>query len=70
MDATDLLNHVKSSAQLAGIPMTDERAQRVAEHLNRTLQMAQMLNAHPIDDSVEIPQMFVPGPFPHLGDEL
>jgi Protein of unknown function (DUF4089) len=38
------LAYVRASAQALGLPMDDARSARVAAHLQRTAQLAQLLN--------------------------
>jgi hypothetical protein len=61
--------YVQATARLLEIPMTPERALRVADHLGRTLQMYQLLESVPLDVDVELPQGFVPAPFPDMDTE-
>lgn len=64
MNSQDLFHYVKLSAQVAKLHLSDEQAQRVCDHLERTLQMAHMLEACDMPVDVELAQMFVPAPFP------
>jgi hypothetical protein len=64
MKTQDLLLYVKMSAQVAGLNMGDEQAARVTQHLERTWQMACMLDSFELPEHRELAQMFVPAPFP------
>ena len=62
MTEQDTLAFVEISAKALGIPLDNERAKRVAAHLQRTFAMARMLegaNLTPADEPVEI---FCPKP--------
>lgn len=64
-----VVGYVQATARLLDIPMTPDRALRVADHLGRTLQMYQLLESVPLDVDLELPQGFVPAPFPDLDTE-
>ena len=57
-------DYVRVAAQAAEIPMSEDRIQRVAEHLGRTFQMAKLLDGYPLAAEDELTQLFVPAPFP------
>ena len=57
-------DYVRVAAQAAEIPMSEDRIQRVAEHLGRTFQMAKLLDGYPLAADDELTQLFVPAPFP------
>jgi hypothetical protein len=59
-----LLNYVFVAAEAVDLPLTTDRAERVAAHLSRTLQMARMLEEIPIPVQEELAQLYVPAPFP------
>ena len=63
MNEADVLNYVKSTAVLLGIPMDAARASRVASHLQRTAAMAALLDAAnlPVDD--ELAEIYCPAAF-------
>ena len=57
MNEADTLEFVLASAKALGIPMDDGRAERVAVHLQRTAEMAKLLesaNLTPFDEPAEI----------------
>lgn len=64
MKAQDVLNYVQAAAEAVELPLTSDRAARVAEHLGRTVQMAMMLEALPLAPDEELAQLYVPAPFP------
>ena len=63
-----LLDHVRASAALQGIPMDGERALRVAQHLARTAQLAQSLEEAPLAPHDEPAEIYKPAPFAPLID--
>ena len=54
MNQADVLNYVKSTAALLGIPMDAARALRVASHLQRTVAMAALLDAANLSEDDEL----------------
>lgn len=63
MNEADVLNYVRSTATLLGIPVDDERARRVASHLQRTVAMAAMLDAANLPAHAELAEIYCPAPF-------
>ena len=63
MTAADILNYVRSTATLLGMPVDDERARRVASHLQRTVAMAAMLDAANLPADAELAEIYCPAPF-------
>jgi len=63
MNEADVLNYVRSTATLLGIPVDDERARRVASHLQRTVAMAAMLDAANLPANAELAEIYCPAPF-------
>ncbi len=61
--AEQLLDYVRASAALQGIHMDDARAQRVAQHLARTAQLAQLLEEAPLAPHDEPAELYKPAPF-------
>ena len=69
MNEADVLNYVKSTAALLGIPMDADRASRVASHLQRTVAMAALLNAANLSVDDELAEIYCPAAFkPHEFD--
>ena len=63
MNEADILNYVRSTATLLGMPVDDERARRVASHLQRTVAMAAMLDAANLPADAELAESYCPAPF-------
>ena len=63
MNEADVLNYVYSTATLLGIPVDDERARRVASHLQRTVAMAAMLDTANLHAEAELAEIYCPAPF-------
>ena len=63
MDTNDLLAYVKSSAALLALPLEEARAQRVAEHLQRTAGLAAQLQAFELPVEAEPAELYRPAPF-------
>ena len=68
MNEADVLNYVHSTATLLGMPVDDERAKRVASHLQRTVAMAVMLEAANLSAHVELAEIYCPAPFKPTDD--
>ena len=63
MNEADVLNYVKSTAALLGIPMDEARAARVASHLQRTAAMAALLDAANLSVDDELAEIYCPAAF-------
>ena len=63
MNQADVLNYVKSTAALLGIPMDAARAARVASHLQRTAAMAALLEAANLSEDYELAEIYCPAAF-------
>lgn len=63
MSGDAILNYVKSSASLLGLPLDEARARRVAVHLERTAVLAQSLDAAPLAPDDELAEIYRPAPF-------
>ena len=59
----DVLNYVKSTATLLGIPLDAARAERVTNHLQRTVAMAALLDAVDLSVEVELAEIYCPAAF-------
>ena len=57
-----LLVYVQSTAAALDLPLSHERAQRVASHLARTAAMARMLEAFPLTPEDELVEIYQPKP--------
>lgn len=64
MSDQDLLAYVQATAALLELPLDGPRAERVAQHLQRTAAMARLLDAAPLAAHAEIAEIFCPAPFP------
>ena len=64
MNSSEVLAYVQAAAQAVDLPLTPERASRVADHLGRTVQMARLLQATPLALHEELAELYVPAPFP------
>ncbi|MFM2240246.1 MAG: hypothetical protein RJA69_1620 [Pseudomonadota bacterium] len=64
MNPQEVQAYVRAAAQLLDVPMTDERCERVADHLGRTVQMARLLEEFALHEHVEVAELFIPAPFP------
>ena len=63
MNQVEVLNYVKSTAALLGIPMDTARAERVASHLQRTVAMAGLVDAANLPADVELAEIYCPAAF-------
>ena len=63
MNEADVMNYVKSTAALLGIPMDAARALRVASHLQRTVAMAALLDAANLSVDDELAEIYCPAAF-------
>jgi hypothetical protein len=68
MTDAQVLAYVKASAVAQGLLLDDARAQRVAGHLARTAQLAQLLEDEPLQDDDELAEIYRPLAFPLLRD--
>lgn len=64
MDATATLNYVNATALALRLPLTPERAHRVAVHLARTFALLEPLDALPLAVELEPAELYCPAPFP------
>ena len=63
MNQADVLNYVKGTAVLLGVPMDAARAARVASHLQRTAAMAALLDAANLTEDDELAEIYCPAAF-------
>ena len=63
MNEADVLNYVKSTAVLLGIPMDAARASRVASHLQRTVAIAALLDTANLSKDDELAEIYCPAAF-------
>ena len=64
MASDDVLAYVKTSAKLLALPLDDERALRVAQHMQRTVELAQLLETAGLAADDELAEIYCPAPFP------
>ena len=63
MESRDVLAYVKASAAVLGLPLDEERALRVAQHLERTAGLAGLLQAAALTVYDEPAEIYRPAPF-------
>ena len=63
MTETQTLAYVQASALALNLPLDNERAARVALHLQRTSAMADLLESVPLDAHAELAEIYRPAPF-------
>ena len=63
MTESQTLAYVKAAAVAARLPLDDAQAQRVAGHLTRTAEMAELLNQYPMGVEDELAEIYCPLPF-------
>ncbi|MDB5939713.1 MAG: hypothetical protein JWP77_2077 [Polaromonas sp.] len=64
MSGDEILAFVKASAALQGLVLDEARAGRVAAHLGRTAQLAQLLDDSPMAVHDEPAEIYEPRAFP------
>ena len=65
MEPDDVLAYVKASAKLLALPLDDARALRVAQHMERTAGLAQLLEGTALSPENELAEIYCPAPFPN-----
>jgi hypothetical protein len=55
---------VQANAHALGLELNAAEAERVALHLGRTLALADLLQAFPLEDHEEVAAIYAPGPQP------
>lgn len=60
MEPQQVLDYVKASAALLALPLDEARAQRVAIHLQRTAELAQLLEDFALEPHDEIAEIYSP----------
>ena len=69
MSEFDVLAYVKASATVQGLVLDDARAQRVATHLARTANLAQLLEDAPLGVADEPAEIYKPIAFQPLSNK-
>jgi hypothetical protein len=64
MTDEDAIHYVNSMASALSLPLAPDRALRVAAHLARNAQIAQVLDRIPLDAYDELAAIYCPAPFP------
>ncbi len=64
MQSDDVLAYIKASAKLLALPLDDERALRVAQHMERTAGLARLLETATLSPEDELTEIYCPAPFP------
>lgn len=64
MESDDVLAYVKASAKLLALSLDHERALRVAQHMERTAALAQLLETIALSPDDELAEIYCPAPFP------
>ena len=65
MEPDEVLAYVKASAKLLALPLDDARALRVAQHMERTAGLAQLLEKAALGPEDELAEIYCPAPFPN-----
>jgi hypothetical protein len=64
MTEDEVLDYVKAAARAMALPLTEARAQAVAQHLGRTVAIARIVEGAPLAPHDELAQIYRPAPFP------
>jgi hypothetical protein len=68
MDASQALVYVTAAAAALDLPLDQEAARSVAEHLARTAALARLLGDVDLGPEVELAEIYRPAPFPMAMD--
>lgn len=63
MREADILAYVRATAQMLALPLDDARTQAVAQHLGRTLLLANQLEGFDLPLGEEMSEIFCPAAF-------
>jgi Protein of unknown function (DUF4089) len=63
MNEAQTLAYVQAAAVAVDLPLTDEQAQRVATHLQRTAALAALLDSYELAPHDEPAEIYCPAPF-------
>ncbi len=63
MTESETLTYVRAAATALALPLTDERALRVAQHLHRTSTLADLLDRVPMQPHDEPAEIYSPAAF-------
>jgi len=63
MNSSDVLAFVRASAAMLGLTLDEDRVLRVAQHLERTAGLAQLLQAAALSVDDELAEIYRPAPF-------
>ena len=64
MEEQDVLAYVRATARALDLPLDEARVQAVAQHLGRTVGLARLLEAIPLNPEEEVAEIYRPAPFP------
>jgi hypothetical protein len=64
MSEDEVLAYVKAAARAMALPLTEARAQAVAQHLGRTVAIARVVESAALAPHDELAEIFRPAPFP------
>ncbi len=64
MSDSAIAGYVDATAKLLGVPLDEQRAQRVVAHLQRTAAMAALLDAVDMAPEEELAEVYSPAAFP------
>lgn len=69
MTESEALAYVCAAATALALPLTDERALRVAQHLHRTAALADLLDRVPMQPHDEPAEIYSPAAFQRTPDQ-
>ena len=64
MTEGEVLEYVKTTARILGLPLDDARAQAVALHLGRSVPIARIVEGAQLAPADELAEIYRPAPFP------
>jgi hypothetical protein len=64
MTADEVLRYVKAAARAMNLPLDENAARTVAEHLGRTAAMATLIDGVDLAAEDELAEIYRPAPFP------
>ena len=63
MESDEVIAYVKASANLLALPLDDAAALRVAQHMQRTLELVRLLATAELGPEDELAEIYCPAPF-------
>ncbi len=64
MTEDEILDYVKTTARVLGLPLDEERAKAVALHLGRSVPIARVVEGAQLAPADELAEIYRPAPFP------